>query len=320
MIGRSILNVCRPEGVQGALDRLAALRRGHFVQVEHDLRWRKDGSLVHVALRASPLRDGAGVLIGSASITEDISARMHAQEQLSESEERFRGVFERSPIGMALLAGDGSFLRVNSALCDLLGYSAHELANLRCSALSHVGDRQSDTNLHRQLVVGALPGYAIETRFIRKDGTLMWAKKTCSAIRSAAGEFLHAVVIVEDITQRRAAEDQLAFQAHHDALTGLPNRRLLEDRVQQAVAYARRSGGSFAVFYIDLDSFKLVNDSLGHVTGDVLLQDVAARLRNAVRESDTLARTGGDEFVLVATNLRDFKLPHQRAHGLTDQF
>jgi diguanylate cyclase (GGDEF)-like protein/PAS domain S-box-containing protein len=249
------------------------------------------------------LRDASGAIIGVCSISEDITARIAAEEQLRESEERFRRVFQHSPIGIALVGPDDTFLRVNSAFCDMLGYTEEELVHMRCVETTHPADRQQTAELDRKLLNRGLPGYSVEKRFLRKDGTLMWARKTCSAVWNAAGDFVHTVVIVEDITQRRKAEDQLAFQANHDVLTGLPNRRLLEDRVRQAIAYARRNGSSFGLFYIDLDSFKVVNDSLGHLTGDLLLQEAARRLRSAVRESDTLARSGGDEFVLVATDL-----------------
>ncbi len=303
MIGRPILALYPRGSTKEALNLLTAARSGRFVNLEHATRLRKDGSAVIVSLRCSPLYDASGTLIGVCSISEDITSRTWAEEQLRESEERFRRVFQHSPVGMALLDHEGGFFRVNSALCDLLGYSESELANRPFLEVIDPADRQAIAAVAHKMLRNELPAYSIEMRLVRKDGAPMWVRQSCSAVRNAAGEFVHGIAIIENITQRREAEDQLAYQAQHDVLTELPNRRLLEDRVQQAIAYARRSGGSFAMFYIDLDSFKLVNDSLGHLTGDVLLKQVAERLRNAVRESDTLARTGGDEFVLVATNL-----------------
>jgi diguanylate cyclase (GGDEF)-like protein/PAS domain S-box-containing protein len=139
-------------------------------------------------------------------------------------------------------------------------------------------------------------------RNYRKDGSLFWAEFYMAPVRGESGEVTHFVGVINDVTEAKRYEEQLAHQANFDSLTGLANRNLLNDRLQQAIAGARRGGGSVAAVFLDIDNFKLVNDGLGHNVGDELLQQVAARLRTCVRESDTVARLGGDEFVLVLPN------------------
>ncbi|MHB2023884.1 MAG: putative bifunctional diguanylate cyclase/phosphodiesterase [Mycobacteriales bacterium] len=138
-----------------------------------------------------------------------------------------------------------------------------------------------------------------------KDGRKIWSEARVTAVIDDAGELVGAEGIMRDISERKAVEEQLAHQALHDPLTGLPNRALLSDRIAQALARLEREAGVAAVLFLDLDGFKLVNDSLGHATGDDLLQEVAQRLRAAARSADSVARLGGDEFVVLCENLSD---------------
>ena len=289
--------------IRACLADLLAGREPSFVTEKRYLR--KDGSIVWARNSISAVPDSRGVVSHAVVLAEDVTDRKLAEDALHHSEERFRHIFEHSPIGMLLIDFLGRLLKVNPSICLLLGYLEDELMQLTSQALTHPEDLGHDLDQWHRLVRREIPNYSIEKRYIRRDGSIMWGRKTCSPICSPAGEFLYSVTVVEDITQRKAAEEQLAYQAQHDVLTGLPNRRLLMDRIQQAIGRGRRGGTIVALYYIDLDSFKLVNDSLGHATGDDLLQQVAIRLRSAVRETDTLARSGGDEFVLVATELRD---------------
>ena len=137
----------------------------------------------------------------------------------------------------------------------------------------------------------------------RKDGTLYEQEATISPVRDAEGVITHYVAVKRDITERLQTQARIWHLAHHDALTDLPNRVLFQDRLQQAVAQARRSGLLVAILFIDLDNFKDVNDALGHEFGDLLLKAVTLRLRGCTRETDTVARLGGDEFALIHTGL-----------------
>jgi diguanylate cyclase (GGDEF)-like protein len=143
----------------------------------------------------------------------------------------------------------------------------------------------------------------LEKRYVRKDGSLMWGHINASLVRDDSGAPLFSICTVEDITARREAEDALKHQALHDALTGLPNRGLLRDRLQQAILLSERRQSSFALLFLDLDRFKDVNDTFGHQAGDLLLQQAGPRLEGALRASDTVARLGGDEFAVLLTDV-----------------
>jgi diguanylate cyclase (GGDEF)-like protein/PAS domain S-box-containing protein len=212
-------------------------------------------------------------------------------------EARFAEIFRTFPVGVALLTDEGFFVEVNDALCNLLGYPREELIGTPFAGLVHPDEVQAaqDTKLR---IVGRRESRArTERRLVRGDGTVVWVLLTTRRYEEDGTAF--SVSVVEDITARRAAEDQLVALALHDPLTGLPNRRLLLDRLEQALARSRRDGRDVAVLFVDLDHVKRVNDALGHEAGDELLVAAAKNLQSVVRETDTVARLGGDEFVVV---------------------
>jgi diguanylate cyclase (GGDEF)-like protein/PAS domain S-box-containing protein len=265
--------------------------------------YRKDGKLIWGRLTVSVSRkpEGLAFVLG---MVEDITERKQVEAALRHSEQRFQSVFEDSPLGIAMIDEHCRVLQMNAALCELLGYSKPELVGSSLLQITHPTDAEAERSNFDKLIKGDLQSFQIDKRCARTDGSDVWVNLTASGVRGTDGEFLYGLAIVKDTTQRRNAEQRLAFQAHHDLLTGLPNRLLLKDRLQQAIAFARRHDRIVGIFCIDLDGFKTVNDSLGHLKGDILLQEVAKRLVAVVREVDTLARTGGDEFVLVVTDLR----------------
>ena len=142
----------------------------------------------------------------------------------------------------------------------------------------------------------------IEKRYIRKDGEAIWVRVVIRLVRDAAGQPAYHLSMIQDITAQRQALEQVERMANHDALTGLPNRRLLYDRLGQAIARAKRYDGAVVVLSVDLDGFKLINDRYGHAAGDAVLIETSNRLRDALRDTDTVARMGGDEFVLLITD------------------
>jgi diguanylate cyclase (GGDEF)-like protein/PAS domain S-box-containing protein len=189
----------------------------------------------------------------------------------------------------------------NPAFERITGYSASEVNGSGIAFL--LGEERDQPGM--QEIELALrerrEGHAVLRNF-RKDGTLFWNEFYIAPVRGDDGEITHYVGVMNDVTEAKTYEGQLAHQANFDTLTGLANRNLLQDRLQQAIAAARRGGGTVATVVLDIDNFKLVNDSLGHNVGDVLLQRMASRLKTCVRESDTVARLSGDEFVLVLHN------------------
>ena len=216
-----------------------------------------------------------------------------------ESDQRFRLTVENAPIGMTVVGLDGTFIDPNQRLCRILGYDADGLQRMTFGDITHPADLDADLSLMRELFDGAIPSYEMEKRYIRRDGSIVWARLTVSLVRDATGRPLHFVSQIEDVTEMRAAQEKLERRALYDPLTGLANRSLLIDRLSHALSRSDNEQRQIAVAFCDLDHFKRVNDSLGHHAGDTLLRDVARRLQDVVSGSDTVARMGGDEFVLL---------------------
>lgn len=213
---------------------------------------------------------------------------LHSKEaELRASEARFRTSFEHAPIGVALLSPDGRWLEVNVALSKMLGRSAAAMIQ---APPFHV----TEEGVFEQMLLGA-------------GGATVWANLHVSLVRDAEGEPLHLICQVEDITERKREEESLgariAYLAYHDELTGLPNRAMFREHLELALARADRNATAMAVLFLDLNRFKLVNDSLGHAAGDELLRQAAARIARAVRASDLVAREGGDEFIVLLADL-----------------
>jgi diguanylate cyclase (GGDEF)-like protein/PAS domain S-box-containing protein len=187
---------------------------------------------------------------------------------------------------------------VNPAFERITGYSSEEALGRDGSFLLGEETEQAGVNEIRKALREKREGHAV-LRNYRKDGSPFWNEFYLAPLRNDEGVVTHFVGVMNDVTEAKTYEEQLAHQANYDGLTGLANRNLLQDRLQQSIAAARRAGASVAAIFLDLDNFKVVNDSLGHNVGDEMLRVVAARLRSAVRESDTVARLGGDEFVVL---------------------
>lgn len=229
-----------------------------------------------------------------------VGARLRRSEvALAEADERFRSAFEYTPIGMAMTTVDGHLLRVNRAFADVLGHRPDDLAGVRLRELTHVDDRDLRRAEIQACIAGEMNSYQIEKRYRHADGHFVRALVSVSCVRDPDGEPLYMIGQLEDITERRALEDRLTHAAVHDLLTGVPNRVLFMDRLDLALQRCQRKEHQIAVMFLDVDRFKVINDSLGHDAGDRLLQRVAQRLKQSLRSGDTLARFGGDEFTVL---------------------
>jgi diguanylate cyclase (GGDEF)-like protein/PAS domain S-box-containing protein len=238
------------------------------------------------------------------SVAQAEQAKRHA-ELLRESEERFRSAFDYAAIGMALVSQEGRWLQVNRSLCQLVGYSEEELLTADIQALTHREDLGDLLLQQSRLMTGQVPGYQTEKRYIHKSGHEVWTLLSVSPVRDPETQSLRAIFQIQDITDRKRAEAQLVHDAFHDGLTGLPNRALFIDHLRLAVARSRRKECPlFSVLFLDLDRFKVVNDSLGHLVGDKLLMTMARRLESCLRPGDTIARLGGDEFTILLEDLK----------------
>ncbi len=265
----------------------------------------RSGARVIVSITASGVRDRSGVLTGYIMIGTDLSKQRVIESALKESEQRFLVMFESAPGGMMLLAltadNPGRFLRVNSSICALTGYSELELLGMSVKDVTHPDDRARHDERFASLLAGHSPGDQVERHWQDANGHDLWVQFSLRLIRSEGDVYL--VGQVEDVTARRLAEDRLTHLAFHDELTGLPNRTLFTDRLEHAVSGTARSGGHAGVLVIALDGFKAVNDAAGHSSGDEVLVEVAARLAQAVRPGDTVARVGGDEFAVLCADV-----------------
>jgi len=226
--------------------------------------------------------------------------------ELRESEERFRAAFEHAPIGIALLDRHGKWLDANRALSEMIGRSREELIEGPPFDLKRLGGPDGGDELE-ELLAGTRRAFSVERRLFTSAGTTMWTSINVSLVRDRYDEPLHLICQVQDITEIKHAEESLtariAFLAYHDELTGLPNRAMLHEHLDLALARAERNETAIAVLCLDLNRFKLINDSLGHAAGDELLRQAATRLAGAVRASDLVARVGGDEFVVLLADV-----------------
>lgn len=218
---------------------------------------------------------------------------------VSASRRRFKVIFEQAAVGMAELTANRRFISVNSALCDILGYSEKELLSRRLDDLLHAEERATGSGGFRDAWQEDEAPITVEHRFIRSDGGTVWGKLTLSVIGSTAGAPGTRIAVIEDVSESRRLSFELAHQADHDSLTGLLNRRALERELARALRTVREQQTPHALCYIDLDEFKVVNDTCGHAAGDQMLRQITELLREQLREGDILARLGGDEFGML---------------------
>ena len=281
-----------------------ALKEGSEFTADHRVR-SPSGRILWLDTRAAPLRDRAGRIFGYLGAHTDIAGLKKSEETLRASEARFRSYFELPLVGIGLTGPDKRWWEVNDRLCDLLGYRRTQLLGLSWTELTYPEDLAVEVAQFDRIMNRRTEGYSLDKRFLRQDGALLYASVSTRCVRRANGMVEYFVTLVQDITERKQAEEQIQHLARHDPLTDLPNRALLSDRLQQAVLRAVLNHTQVGVLLVDLDHFKRINDTLGHSIGDRLLREVAARLRRCVRDYDTVSRQGGDEFAILLPDLAE---------------
>lgn len=249
-------------------------------------------------------------------ILRDITGRKMVEGELKESRERYRTLTENTYDLISELSIEGHYLYLTPNFNDVLGYNTGELLGREFIEYIHPEDRPAVvTGLSRSVEQSA--SEKIIFRFLHKNGELRWFESTCKTYRTKTGE-IRRVLVSRDITERQRYEETIRHQAFHDALTGLPNRLLLKDRLKLAMAHAKRNSIMLAMLMLDLDRFKLINDTLGHALGDLLLQSMAKRLTGSLREDDTVARLGGDEFVILLPEIVKIEDAAKLAHKILE--
>lgn len=224
-------------------------------------------------------------------------------ESPSQAARLFENAFANAPIGMALVSLDGEFLKVNQSACELLGYPEPELLRQTFQMLTHPDDLDADMSELRRLIAGEIEHYTLPKRYVRKDGDQVWASLSVSLVRDDQGLPVHFISQIVDISDRRRLELALKHLADHDHLTELYNRRAFEHQLQRQIAQCQRHAAPpAALLIVDLNGFKLVNDTHGHGVGDQLLVSIANTLRRRLRTSDCIARIGGDEFAIILSD------------------
>jgi diguanylate cyclase (GGDEF)-like protein/PAS domain S-box-containing protein len=269
---------------------------------------RKDGSLTWVNLIITTQRDSEGHPVYFITMVQDINARKEveerlaiAQESLRKSEERYRTAFQMTLDAVNLnRLSDGMFVDCNRAFLSISGFTREEVIGRTSVELEIWADLRDRQKLLERLKTDGVCRN-LEARFRKKNGEVIWGLMSASLIELDGVRSI--LSITRDISEAKNAENEIKRLAFYDPLTGLPNRRMLLDRLRQTLRSGRRNGRKCALLFIDLDNFKTLNDTLGHHTGDLLLQEVARRLILCLRESDTAARIGGDEFVVIVDNL-----------------
>lgn len=245
----------------------------------------------------------------------EITERLNAEAAVRNSEARYRSLFEQSRDAIFLADTGDRILEVNPAMSELLGQTAEDLIGLEVQAL-FAGANDREHFLRERADKGEV--HDIEVRLKRRDESIVWFLFSMTERWLPDGTLVGMQGILHDISDRKRAEDRLIYNAYHDALTALPNRALFLDRLDRAIARSHRSPGQpFALLFLDLDRFKVINDSLGHGAGDELLVRIARLLSECVREEDTVARLGGDEFAILLEpieNTTDAIIVAERIH------
>lgn len=267
--------------------------------VQDDVRrLRRDGTRIVINTTLAPLREPSGGVRGYVTIASDITERKRAEESLRLAAR----VFDSSNDGIIITLPDATIVAVNQAFTRITGYGADEAIGSNPRLLQSGWEKGNFYESMWQSLQedGQWRGEVWDRR---KDGEMYAQWTSISAVRDGAGRLTHYVAVLSDVTARKMAEERRDHLATHDPLTDLPNRMLFHERARQALVRAERAGGIVAVFFLDLDNFKVINDTLGHFVGDRLLQETAKRLAAGLRESDTVARQGGDEFTVLLEGL-----------------
>lgn len=311
----AFLSCVHPEDRKSVVKSIrACLDEGRGFLIEHRVLW-SNGSIRWIAETGDAIRDSSGKAIRMLGIVQDITERKTAQE-LSR---KLSMVVEQNPSLVLISNTNGEIEYVNPRFCEITGFGYDEVIGKSPRILkSGYTPIEQYSRLWQTILEGKQWNGEMCNR--KKNGELFWVYTSISAIKGKLGEVTHFIAVMEDVTVRKEYEKKIEHQANYDILTDLPNRVLAYDRLLQAITRAQRQHTAVAVMYLDLDKFKLINDTLGHSCGDELLVEVSKRLRSTLRESDTVARLSSDEFVIILPDLEFSSYADIVARKILDMF
>ena len=304
MLGRRFTEVLAREVSERDVTVFQRIFEGESVFDYETRHVRRDGGYIDLSFNALPLRDARGKVTGATGTARDVTREKQAAAALHESVEKLRLAVDAAELLYWEWDRDTDQLQWGRDPSTLVGAAESGRAARWSDFVKLVHDDDRERYLAAVNAAWDQPGtYTSEHRIVWPDGRMLWLSTHGKSLADAAGRVRRMIGVSQDITERKSREEEARFLAYHDTLTGLPNRRLLDDRLRQAVYLAQRRDARVAVMVIDLDHFKQVNDQLGHRAGDSVLREAAHRLAGCVRKSDTLARHGGDEFIVVIPDL-----------------
>ncbi len=275
---------------------LAAMAAGRSCTNEEEITYADDGHVELVETIKTPMVDSNGKLIGVLGVGRDITLRRQNEQEVR----LLKQALEQSPVAVILMDSSCRVTYVNSAYTRHSGYDPEMILG---DTPAFMFDDNGVIAKPIQDAISAGQSWSGEISSQSREGAVVWEYLIVSPVQDDDGTLTHYLAVMEDITLRKRQEDRLWFQAHYDALTGLPNRMLVLDRLQQMIKEADRTQEQIAVLFLDMDDFKKINDSMGHDVGDKALREAARRLRAAVRAGDTVGRLGGDEFIVLANRM-----------------
>ena len=307
----TLMEVLHPDSQQCCQVRFERLQAGEELS-QIDFKFvAKSGQVVNLVGDCGSLIK-EGEVISTRGIFKNVTQTVQAKQVLRASEARYQALYEHAPDIYTIISEDGTILSINRTGARILGYSVEELINRSAASVIHPEDLPVVLAHIKEQFSNPGPDQGIEYRKVRKNGSLLWVHQRTSLDPEEQEPRL--LVVCRDITNRRLLEDQLSYQATHDALTELINRREFENRLRRVLASQQAQPGEHALCYLDLDQFKIVNDTCGHIAGDELLRQISGLLVGQIRSRDTLTRLGGDEFAILMEHC-----PTERAVALAEQ-
>jgi diguanylate cyclase (GGDEF)-like protein/PAS domain S-box-containing protein len=319
IVGRSVREILGEDRWALMAPYLDRVRDGETLAVERLVRF-ANGRSRWMVVRLTP-RISNGEYLGYYATTSDIHEQKSVEDELRRANAILSAHFDNTPLAVIEWDTDLRISRWSGQAEAIFGWNASETLGRSLNGWRHIyeEDEGAAMRMIQDLIEGRTRHATLLYRNYRKDGSVIWVEWHNSALRDASGHVISILSLAQDVSSRIQAEERLQYMATHDGLTGLPNSVLLTDRLEGALARARRARRRVGVMFLDLDHFKDVNDTLGHRVGDGLLKELARRMRGALRESDLLARVSGDEFVVVLEDLPDEGSPERVARMILEE-